>query len=452
MRVGSAQELWETALGELQLVVSKPNYKTWLEKTKGLTFRNNEFTIGVPNTFAAEYLENNQRSLIEKTLSGLSGSDVRVMFEIDKVNQMLTGNNGERQKDHNNKQATSDTFNAKYTFDSFIVGNSNRLAYSAALGVAKQPGHKYNPLFIYGEVGLGKTHLLHAIGHAALANNFRVLYVNAEQFTYEFINAIFDKKTEDFRNKYRNVDMLLIDDIQFISGKEQTEESFFHTFNDLHNANRQIIITSDNPPKSIPLIEEKLRSRLEWGLIADIQQPSLETRIDILQAKAKSEGSNIDAVTLEFIASRIQHNIRKLEGSLNRVVAYAQLLGVPPTPETASKALEDIASKAPRAGTITPALVVEAVSQSFDLTPNDIRSKKRDKETALARQVAMYLIKREINCSLNQIGKELGGRDHSTVIHSIQKIAKEITDSSYLNDKIAEIQHKLHSQSSAENN
>ena len=439
----SAEEIWEAALGELQIQVNKSNYRTWLEKTIGLNYQDNQFVIGVPNTFAAEYLDQNLRSLIEKTLIGLTHHDTRVLFQVDTHHQDSADSYGSLGEIPLVKQASSPTFNSKYTFDSFIVGNNNRLAYDSALEVAENPGHSHNPLFIYGGVGLGKTHLLHAIGHVALASHIRVLYVSAEQFTYEFINAIQQRKTEEFRKKYRSVDMLLIDDIHFISGKEHTEDSFFHTFNELHNANRQIAITSNHPPNSMPLLAERLRSRFEWGLIADIKPPDFETRLAILQAKAEQKGVTVTTDVLECIAHRSQHNIRELEGCLNRVLAYVKLARASLTPELAAKALEDIAGKEPKSALITPSLIIEAVASSFQLTPPDLKSRKRDKETALARQVAMYLIRQETNCSLVQIGKELGDRDHSTVIHAYGKISSDIDASPYLKRKILDIQQRI---------
>ena len=446
MTAGSVQEIWEAALGELQIQVSKSNYKTWLEKTVGLDFQNDQFVVSVPNTFAAEYLDKNQRSLIEKTLISLTRRNIQVLFKIDNAHQDSLSNNGENPKITPVTPTSPSPFNPKYTFDSFIIGNCNRLAHAAAIGVAEKPGHIYNPLFICGGVGLGKTHLLHAIGYVASASNVRVLYVSAEQFTNEFVNAIRNKQTEFFRHKYRNVDMLLIDDIHFISGKEQTEESIFHTFNELHNANHQIVLTSDRPPKSMSLLKERLRSRFEWGLVADMKPPDFETRLAILRVKAEQKGIAITSDTLELIAQRSQQNIRELEGSLNRVIAFARLTRAEITPELTAEALEDIASKTPRGFSITPSLVVEAAACSFELTPIDLRSRKRDKETALARQVAMYVIKQEIKCSLTQIGKELGGRDPATVTYAYQKIANEINANSYLRDKISDIQRRIRPQ------
>jgi len=443
MRAGSAQEIWETALGELQIQVSKPNYRTWLEKTVGLSYQDNQFIVGVPNAFVAEYLDKNQHSLIEKTLAGLTHHNIKVIFRVGDRHENSPVGSDQKEAMLPATQTTSLSFNSKYTFDSFIVGSCNRLAHAAALGVAENPRHSNNPLFIYGGAGLGKTHLLHAIGHVAQANNIQVLYASAEQFTNELMHAIRDRKTEEFRNKYRSVDVLLIDDIQFISGKEQTEENFFHTFNELHNANHQITITSDRPPKSMPLLQERLRSRFEWGLIADIQPPSFETRLAILQAKAQQHGVNIALDVLEFIALQIQQNIRELEGSLNRLIAYAKLVRALPTPELAAQALEDIAAKEPESASITPDQVIEAVANSFQLTPSDLKSQKR-KQATVARQVAMYLIKQETNCSLAQIGQELGGRDASFVSRTYKRIASDINANSYLRRKLLDIQQTIH--------
>lgn len=444
METRSAQEIWETALGELQIQVNKANYRTWLEKTAGLSYQDNQFVVSVPNTFVAEYLDKNQRSLIKKTLIGLTRRDIKVVFSVDGKDENSPGN-------FNSQEATSSAtptnplqFNPKYTFDSFVVSSCNRLAHASALEAVENPGHSYNPLFICGGVGLGKTHLLHAIGHMALASNIQVLYVSGEQFTNEFINAIRERKTKEFRNKYRSVEMLLIDDIQFISGKEQTEECFFHTFNELHNANHQITITSDHPPKAMPQLEERLRSRFEWGLVADIQPPDFETRLTILQAKAGQAGAKVTLDVLEFIAQQIQHNIRELEGSLNRVLAYAKLLRALLTPELAAKALKDITTKTPKNTSLTPALVLQAVADSFQLATVDLTSRRRNKETALARQVAMYLIKQETNYSLVQIGKELGGRNPSTVSHACEKIANDINASPRLKRKIFDIQQQIY--------
>jgi len=435
-----ARQVWEAALGELQVQVSKPNYRTWFEKSLGLSYQGNQFVIGVPNTFVAEYLDRNQRSLIEKTLIGITGRDVNVVFHVD-TNHQNSFNGG----DARGKTPLADTLrlNSKYTFDSFIVGDCNRFAHNAALEVVQNPGHSYNPLFICGGVGLGKTHLLHAIAHLAIANNIKVLYVSAEQFTNEFIIAVRDRKTEEFRNKYRTVNLLLIDDIHFISGKEQTQESFFHTFNELHNSNHQIAVTSDCPPKSLPLLEDRLRSRLEWGLVVNIQPPDFQTRLDIVQTKSRQQGMQIPLETMELIAQRGQQNIRELEGYINRVVAFAKLTRALPTPELALQALQDIASKVPQKAVITPTMVIEVVAQSFQLTLENLKSRRR-KETTLARQVAMYLIRQETNCSLAQIGQELGGREPITVSSACKTIADNINSDPGLRQRILDIQQGLH--------
>ena len=391
----SPKEIWEIALGDLQVQVSKPNFRTWFSKTVGLSYQDNQFVIGVPNTFAAVYLEKNQRSLIEKALTGLTAPDVQVAFQVNGKSHHAT--------ETSNTQAIPTTppaytrLNPNYIFDSFIEGSGNRLARAASQSVAQNPGRTYNPLFIYGGAGLGKTHLLHAIGQAATATHINVICTSAEEFTNEFVTALREKNTEEFRNKYRSIGMLLIDDIQFIGGKEQTEESFFHTFNELHNTNRQIVMTSDCPPKSMPLLEERLRSRFEWGLIVDIQPPDYETRLAILQSKARQKGVNVPTEVFELIAKEAQSNIRVLEGSLNRVFAFAKLMRAAPTLEIASRALEDVAIKEFMPDDITPSIIIEAVADCFQLSRDAILGRERDKDTALARRLAMYLIRQETN-------------------------------------------------------
>jgi chromosomal replication initiator protein len=428
MEAKSAREIWETALGELQLQVTKPNYRTWLEKTTGLSYENNHFVVGVPNTFVAEYLARNQRSLIEKTLIGLTHPGIEVHFQV--TSPAAT------------RQSTSPGGKARYTFDNFVVSPSNRLAYTAARSVAEKPGASYNPLFIYGGVGLGKTHLMQAIYNLAQSQNIKALYVSAEQFTNEFVSALQSKSAAEFRRKYRHVDMLLIDDIQFLVGKEQTEESFFHTFNELHNANHQIVLASDRPPKSLPDMGDRLCSRFEWGLIADIQPPNFDTRLAILKAKAKQQEIEVALDVLEFIAQRIQQNIRELEGSLNRAVAYAKLFGAMLTPELAARAMQDISPSSDKT-VVTPELVMKVVAERFQLTPTDLMGRKRDRATALARQVAMHLLKEAGNCSLAQIGLEFGNRDHTTVIHACRKIANDMDNDPYLRRQVLDIQKRL---------
>ncbi|MDD5038895.1 MAG: chromosomal replication initiator protein DnaA [Dehalococcoidales bacterium] len=441
----TAQQIWEAALGELQIQVNKSNYRTWLEKTEGLRCQDGQFVIGVPNTFIAEYLDKNQRSLIEKTLTGLLNHEVQVEFQIDGNYQSSPSASGSRTKSIPSQQASLPLFNPRYTFDSFIVGICNQLAYAAARQVAEKPGNNYNPLFIYGGAGVGKTHLLQAIGQMALVQNLRVLYASAEQFTNELTNAIRERKTEDFRAKYRSADMLLVDDIQFFGGKEQTSENFLHTFKELHSTGRQIAITSDRPPKSIPVLSDQLRSRFECGLVTDIQPADFETRLAILQAKTKQKGLNVSPDVLEFIALQIQENIRTLEGALNRVVAYAKLMRAMLSPDLAAQALQNLNGDEPKKAAITPGLIIEAVVNSFQLTPTDLRSRKRDEAIVLARQVAMYLIRQETNCSLAAVGKELGGRSPATTSHAYQKIASNLNNDPSLQRKIFDIHQKINS-------
>jgi chromosomal replication initiator protein len=443
MLTRTPQEIWETALGDIQVQVSKPNYRTWFGKTTGIYYKDDEFVVGVPNTFVAEYLEKNQRSLIEKSLISLTSSAVKVVFQVngkphdrpaaDDMGLMTSA------------PAISNTrLNPNYIFDSFVEGDCNNLARASALAVTQNPGRSYNPLFICGGAGLGKTHLLHAIGNAAINNRVNVICTTAEQFTNEFVTAVRDKNTEEFRNRYRSIGMLLIDDIHFISGKEQTQESFFHTFNELHNTNRQIVVTSDSPPKSMPLLTERLRSRLEWGLVVDIQPPSLETRLAILQAKVQQRGLTAGSDVLEYIARRAQRNIRELEGSLNRVVAFSRLLKATPDVEMATKALQDIATRAQVSDSVTIASILNAVAAGFQLSADILTGRKRDKKTALARRVAMYLSRQETGFPLTQIGQELGNRDAAAVTVACKKISEDILKSDYLKRKIHEIQQCLH--------
>lgn len=332
--------------------------------------------------------------------------------------------------------------NARYTFATFIVGSANQLAHAASLAVAEAPGQAYNPLFLYGGVGLGKTHLLHAIGHVAVERNMSVLYVSSETFTNEIVNAIRYRTTEEFRAKYRSADLLLVDDIQFIAGKDSTEEEFFHTFNSLYESNRQIVICSDRPPKAIVSLEERLRSRFEWGLIADIQPPTLETRVAILRAKADMMRRAVPDEVIEYLATRIHSNIRELEGSLNRLLAFSQLQGMPLTIDTAKAALASLATDG-RQRRVSVADVLEAVAEHYRISADDLRGKQRDKHIVVPRQVAMYLMRQETEASLMEIGQALGGRDHSTVLHGCEKINREVNEDSALRKEVLAIRQQL---------
>ena len=442
----SAKEIWEAALGDLQLQTNRTNYDTWLRDTTGLSYEDGTFTIGVSSPFAIEYLEKRLASIIQNTLIRITGKELELAFQIQQQEASAKSKGGKTSKASGNgsyRKAGYNGFNPKYTFDSFIVGSCNRLAEAAARAVAEKPGYTYNPLFIYGGVGLGKTHLLHAIGHAVTKNKLNALLVSTEQFTNEFIKAIREGKTEDFRQKYRSVDVLLIDDIHFIGGKEQTQEGFFHTFNDLHNGSRQIVLTSDRPPKAINLLEDRLRSRFEWGLTTDIQPPDLETRVAILQAKAEEDKIAIPQDVLHFMARRISKSIRELEGSLNRVAALARAKDKAITMELASEALDDSMDSAPRRKPSIPT-VIAAVARYFDIPQDALTGQKRDKLTAKARHIAVYLLREDAACSYSAIGKALGNRDHTSVMRGCEKIESEIEGNAALRREVLDVRDRIY--------
>lgn len=452
MKTRTAEEIWAAALGELQLQVNKANFDTWLRDTRGLSYEGSSFMVGTPTNFATEWLERRMRSLIKKTLMGILGQSVDISFELMKHNgsteapspQPTPVANGYSSNGYGGR-VPSVKLNPRYTFDSFIVGNCNRLAHAASKGVADNPTQAYNPLFLYAGTGLGKTHLLHAVGHVVTARpGARVLYVTGEQFTNDFVNALKGNTTEDFRQKYNSLDLLLMDDIQFIAGKEQTQEVLFHTFNDLHNAGRYIVISSDRHPKSMPLLEDRLQSRFQWGLIADIQPPDLETRLAILRTKAEEQKAEVPQEVIDFIARRVQKNIRELEGSLNRVVAYSKLARVPLTVDMASQFLSDMTTGVSRRSLNTD-LIIGAVATLFQVDLPLLKGTRRDKHIALARQVAMYLLREELQKSWAEIGRELGGRDHTTILHGYNKIATGINISAELRRQVLEIRDTLYS-------
>jgi chromosomal replication initiator protein len=435
------QQVWQAALGELQLQMSRPNYETWFKDTTLVGLEGDTCVVAVPNPFTREWLETRCVPLIRKTLVGILGRPVEVRFVLKTPPAPpapagpLLGLSGDEPDESpgRRRRATpvvtataSMPLNPKYTFAEFVVGSGNRLAHAACLAVADNPGHAYNPLFIYGGVGLGKTHLLHAIAQHVLAvPGRRVVYVSSETFTNELIDSIRQRRGEEFRNKYRHCDVLLIDDIQFIAGKESTQEEFFHTFNAVHGANGQIVLSSDRPPKAIPTLEDRLRSRFEWGLIVDVQPPDLETRIAILQAKCAKLDVEVPLEVLTYIAHKVQSNIRELEGTLNRVVAHAALSQQPITPESAAAALADVMADTARRA-VRPESVLEAVTRYYNVTLQDLEGKARDKRVVVPRQVAMYLLREETSLSLPEIGARLGGRDHTTVLHGVQKVAGEL--------------------------
>src|SRR5690625_5241705 len=409
--------------------VSKPSYDTWLSETEAKNLTNNVFTVLVPNEFIRNWLEKKYTDMIEELLQQITGTPLSVSFVIDESEEsQMEESVVKKQEKQTNQQSQRNMLNPKYTFETFVVGATNRFAHAAALAVAEAPAKSYNPLFIYGGVGLGKTHLMHAIAHYVQEYHPQknVIYLSSEKFTNEFINAIMDNNAETFRNKYRNVDILLIDDIQFLAGKEQTQEEFFHTFNTLHEENKQIIITSDRQPKEIPTLEERLRSRFEWGLITDISPPDLETRIAILSKKAKAEGlTDISSDVMHYIANQIDTNIRELEGALIRVIAYASLVNSDIDVQLAADALKSII-KNREPEKITIEKIQAYIAEQYSITVDDLLSKKRTQAIAFPRQIAMYLSRELTDNSLPKIGESYGGRDHTTVIHAYRKISEQI--------------------------
>ncbi|KKM11568.1 chromosomal replication initiation protein [Clostridiales bacterium PH28_bin88] len=435
-------ELWQRTLDILENELSSNSFDTWMRYTQLVDYRGNVMVILVPNEFAKDWLESRYYNLIKNTLQLLVNADVQLEFVLNTPHPKNSKKDAAQWQVRAPQldETLSTPLNPKYTFDTFIIGNSNRFAHAAALAVAETPAKAYNPLFIYGGVGLGKTHLMQAIGHHVLArlSRLKVMYVSSEKFTNDLINSIRDDKTEEFRTKYRNIDVLLVDDIQFLAGKERTQEEFFHTFNALHEANKQIIISSDRPPKEIPTLEDRLRSRFEWGLITDIQPPDLETRIAILRKKSTLENLNLPNDVLVFIANKVQSNIRELEGALIRVAALTSLTNQRITPELAADALKDLAGfSKPQPINIT--FIQERVSSYFSLRLEDFKSKRRTRSVAFPRQVAMYLCRELTDASLPQIGHEFGGRDHTTVIHACEKISSQIGKDAVLDKTIKEI-------------
>ncbi|ACA58570.1 chromosomal replication initiator protein DnaA [Candidatus Desulforudis audaxviator] len=417
--------IWQQLMQGLEKSVNRQSYDYWLKPLRPAAYHNKTLLIEVPNHFSRDWLHERYAPLLKHSFETLAGHEVAIKFllarEVPEVKKYLS-----RPLDKLSTDLSA--LNPKYTFDSFVVGNSNRFAHAAAFAVADTPVKAYNPLFLYGGVGLGKTHLMHAIGHHILGNHsrYRIAYVTSERFTNDLINAIKDDQTPQFRSKYRSIDILLIDDIQFLAGKERTQEEFFHTFNSLYEDAKQIVISSDRPPKEIPTLEERLRSRFEWGLITDIQPPDLETRIAILRKKLQSEeNSLVPDETILYIADRIQSNIRELEGAFIRVSAYASLNRTIVSPENAAEILKNILPPH-KPKQITCSLIQQVVAGYYKLRPEDLKAKKRTRNVAYPRQIAMYLTRELTDLSLPKIGDEFGGRDHTTVLHACEKINQEI--------------------------
>lgn len=431
--LNSYQEIWEKTLVVLKTELTEVSYNTWVQTIEARGVKGDKFYLEVPNPFNKEILENRYVGLIENAVKQICGIDFKIEFVLPGKSPMINDVTEAGNIDLNDLPR----LNPKYVFEEFVIGNSNRFAHPASLAVAESPAKAYNPLFIYGGVGLGKTHLMHAIGHYILNHNpaSKVMYVSSETFTNELINSIKDDKNEAFRNKFRTVDVLLVDDIQFIAGKERTQEEFFHTFNALHEANKQIILSSDRPPKEIPTLEDRLRSRFEWGLITDIQPPDFETRIAILRKKAETEFIDVSNDVLSFIAKNIKSNIRELEGALTRIVAYSSLTNKSVSIELATEALKDIV-KPSRPKQINVEMIKDVVSQYYNMRVEDFDSKRRTRSISYPRQIAMYLCRELTDLSLPRIGEEFGGRDHTTVIHAYDKITNDILEDDDLQARI----------------
>jgi chromosomal replication initiator protein len=445
-----AKQVWRAALGELQVSLSPANFETWLRDTALVGVDDHRFRVAVPNGFAKDWLETRYRSLISQTLARIVGYSVQVDFEV-REGPAAAAFDGASEEPVRLEPARvggepgAASLNARYTFGNFIVGSANRLAHAASLSVAERPGHAYNPLFLYGGVGLGKTHLMHAIGNQVIGRfpRKKVVYATSEKFTNDFITTIQQGKIDEFRNRYRRIDILLIDDIQFIADKERTQEEFFHTFNAIHEDGKQIVLSSDRPPKAIGTLQERLRSRFEWGLIADLTAPDLETRIAILRAKAEEQGGPIASDVLEFIARKIVSNIRELEGALNRIMAYASMGAVPITIELAQAVLSNVLYN-PKKRMVTPERIAQAVSDYYGVEMDALRGQKRDKSIVVPRQIAMYLMRAETDVSLLRIGAELGGRDHSTVLHACDKINRESQENDELRRELAAVRELIY--------
>jgi chromosomal replication initiator protein len=444
-----AKQVWRAVLGELQVSLSPANFETWLKDTSLAEIDENRFRIAAPNGFARDWLDNRYRPLISQALARVVGGSVQVEFVVADAPGPVPVQMSDEALALPPTSAGGNTvnLNGRYTFTNFIVGSANRLAHAAALSVAERPGHAYNPLFLYGGVGLGKTHLMHAIGNAVAAKfpRKRILYATSEKFTNDFNNSIREQKMEDFRNRYRRIVVLLIDDIQFIAERERTQEEFFHTFNAIHEAGKQIVLSSDRPPKAITTLEERLRSRFEWGLIADLTPPDLETRIAILRSKAEDQLGLIPGDAIEFIARKVVSNVRELEGALNRVVAYASMSGMPINIELASAVLSNVMYN-PKKRSITPQRIVRAVADYYGVNLDQLRSSKRDRAIVVPRQIAMFLIREETDISLLRIGAELGGRDHSTVLHACDKIARELSENDEMRREINAVREMIYSE------
>lgn len=466
-------DVWQAVLGELELDISKPNFMTWFKNTGIISFLNDQVLICVPNGFTKGWLEKKYHQQIIKSLERVSGKPIKKLeYKIDSIKAISEQpiQTTETTTKTPPTFAPEPTFAAepsymntpsfmrqpattnggfalspKYTFENFVVGKGTELAFAAAQAVCQRPGVAYNPLFIYGGVGLGKTHLIQAVGNELQKKNtnINIMYVSAEKFSNDFIGSIRERTAKEFQNRYRHIDLLLIDDIQFIAGKVETQESFFHTFNELHQANKQVILTSDRPPKAIPALEDRLKSRFEWGMIADVSAPDFETRVAILERKCIEKNFPIPVKLIQAIATTIQSNIRELEGSLNKIIVFHQLKNLQPTPETIKSILAQQTGFSARQS-VTPAHLIETVGNFYSISKEDLLGKNREKKISMPRQIIMFLMRDELKMSYPAIGDELGGRDHTTAMHAHEKVTREVESDLKLKQEIEMLKQRLY--------
>jgi chromosomal replication initiator protein len=460
---GMHDNLWQTVLGEIEVTVSRGSFVTWFKNTRMLRHKDNVLVIGVPNVFIKQQLERKYNQLISEILEKNGVKPDRIEYKIHSSINVPKKNEEETtilrpagddtvSSTHGgpNRPATTTLthtyrqgLNERYTFDNFIVGSGNELAYAACQAIAQSPGTKYNPLFLYGGVGIGKTHLIQAVGNAVLGNNPRahIVYVSTEQFVQEFLDAIRYKKNTDFAGYYRSADVLIVDDMQFIAGKEKTQEEFFHTFNALHQANKQIIISSDKPPSDIPTLEDRLRSRFAWGMSIDMQTPDFETRCAIIQTKASTHGITLPPPVVEYLSNLVQSNIRELEGALNQLLAFCEMRGLAPDIAIASSLLGTAKTRPKH---ISAKQIIERCAKHFQISLEDLLGPKRDKDIVVPRQIAMYMLRSELHLSFPKIARELGRKDHTTAIHSVEKIEKEVSFDADIKAAVSEIKERLY--------
>ncbi|MFA5954273.1 MAG: chromosomal replication initiator protein DnaA [Patescibacteria group bacterium] len=443
------EQLWQAVLGELELVLSRANFTTWFKSTFIVDSNEGRLIVGVPNTFTKTWLEKKYHDSIVTAIQNITQESVReVLYKVEsRRSDIPTGPANimiEPKSIPANPSQQKFGLNDRYRFDNFIVGKGNELAHAAALAVASNPGHSYNPLFIYGGVGLGKTHLLQGIGLQLLEKGARILYVTSERFTNDYIQSVRAGRAKEFKDQYRSVDVLLIDDIQFIAGKEATQEEFFHTFNALHQNNKQIVLTSDRPPKAIPALEQRLLSRFEWGMIADIANPDLETRIAILQSKCRERQINFDREVLNFLASIVQNNVRELEGALNRILAEQDFSGQKITIDRVKKLFHGLEQAVSQRERISPKHLIEVVCRYYSINHSDLLGKSRKRELVVPRQISMYLLREETQASFPSIGQEIGKRDHTTVMHAYEKIKDQLETNEKVKRDVLSLRQQLY--------